>query len=374
MFCFTNHKFCAASAFAWFSWLLLTGFGAGLCANEPCATVDTWPCFRGCLEGSGTSAVLLPDNPQLIWKKQFGKTAFEATPVIAGGIIYIGDLDGTFHAMQLKSGELLWEVKNEAGWSAAAAVTEKVVITGDMDGVVHAFDRIDGSLIWSHHVGGEVSGGPSILGTRVLIGAQDATLSCLSITDGKVQWTHTIGDQIRCTPTVAGGKVFLAGCDGKLHVIDVEHGKAIGQVSIDGPTGTTPATAKGRAFFGSEGGAFWAIDYEKLEVAWKVVPAVGGQAYRSSAAVAEGIAVVGSRARAVEAFATFDGSRRWRFATRGRVDSSPVIVGSRVFVGDTAGKIFALDISSGKLSWEFDAGVGFSSSPAVAAGCLVMAS
>ena len=43
-------------------------------------------------------------------------------------------------------------------------------------------------------------------------------------------------------------------------------------------------------------------------------------------------------------------------------------------VGDSAGKIIALHAADGALAWEFDAGSGFSASPAVAAGQLVMAS
>jgi len=54
-------------------------------------------------------------------------------------------------------------------------------------------------------------------------------------------------------------------------------------------------------------------------------------------------------------------------------------VGSRAgrllaIVGDTAGRIVALDTADGSVAWEFEAGDGFASSPAVAAGRLVMAS
>ena len=43
-------------------------------------------------------------------------------------------------------------------------------------------------------------------------------------------------------------------------------------------------------------------------------------------------------------------------------------------VGDSAGKIVALRTTDGEILWEFDAGNGFASSPAVAAGCVIMAS
>jgi outer membrane protein assembly factor BamB len=244
---------------------------------------------------------------------------------------------------------------------------------------------------WTYETNGEISGGPTILpgsadrGPRVLIGSQDASLSCLNLADGTLLWKHSIADQIRCSPTVAGtadgDRVFLAGCDGKLHVLDADTGDEKAAVPIDGPTGTTPATADGRVFFGTEGGAFFAIDFLKADVAWRVQAAANPQSYRSSAAIAGDLVVVGSRGKAVEAFARQDGTRKWRHPMRGRVDAAPVVVATEggggsgvVIVADSAGRIVALDAASGETAWEFDAGGGFSAGAAVAAGRVVIAS
>jgi outer membrane protein assembly factor BamB len=175
--------------------------------------------------------------------------------------------------------------------------------------------------------------------------------------------------------------VFLAGCDGRLHVLDADTGDEKAAVPIDGPTGTTPAAAGDRVFFGTEGGAFFAVDFLKAAVAWRVQAAANPQSYRSSAAIADDLVVVGSRGKAVEAFARQDGTRKWRHPMRGRVDAAPVVVattgdGGRwvVIVADSAGRIVALDAASGDTAWEFDAGGGFSAGAAVAAGRVVIAS
>jgi outer membrane protein assembly factor BamB len=67
-----------------------------------------------------------------------------------------------------------------------------------------------------------------------------------------------------------------------------------------------------------------------------------------------------------------DGSETWTFTTRARVDGSPVIVGDRVFVGSSDGRLYGLNRATGKEVWQYEAGGGFSSSPAVAAGRLVI--
>jgi outer membrane protein assembly factor BamB len=50
-----------------------------------------------------------------------------------------------------------------------------------------------------------------------------------------------------------------------------------------------------------------------------------------------------------------------------------VIVGSRVFVGAADGRLYALDLKTGNQVWEHQATGGFTGSPAVADGKLVVA-
>jgi outer membrane protein assembly factor BamB len=132
-------------------------------------------------------------------------------------------------------------------------------------------------------------------------------------------------------------------------------------------------------FFGTEGGGFFAIDFQKALVAWRSQAAVNGQSYRSSAVIAGDLVIVGSRGKAVEAFSREDGARKWRHAMRGKVDASPIVTATEggpvvAIVADSAGKIAALDATTGEPAWEFDAGGGFSAGAAVAAGHIVIAS
>jgi outer membrane protein assembly factor BamB len=384
-------------------------------ASEPPASApadappEAWPVARGVAAGTGRSAATLSLPLATSWKREFAGTAFGAVPVIGAGTVYIGDLDGTFHALSLDTGETRWTFRAEAaGFPASAAVSTDpavpLVVVGDDAGLVRALDMATGEVRWTHETSGEISGGPTIFsspeGPRVLVGSQDASLACLAIADGTVVWTHSIADQIRCSPTVvqggqvreeaaglpeaAGDVVLIAGCDGKLHVIDAATGGETASVPIDGPTGTTPAAASGRVYFGTEGGTFFAIDVPEAREIWRMASVPPGQSYRSSAALVDDLAIVGSRGRAVEAFALTDGTRRWRQPMRGRVDAAPVVVGVRggddlkaspaAIVADSAGTIVVLDAATGDRRWQFDAGAGFTGGPAVAAGRVVIAS
>jgi len=372
--------------------LLLSCLPPPAATADDTAPADAWPMARGCPAGTGRSATTLRLPLTEKWHRGFEKTAFGAVPVIANGMIYLGDLDGTFHALDLATGVTTWTFKAEAaGFPSAAAVSvdpaAPLVVVGDDTGVVRSFDCLSGKLAWEYETEGEISGGPTILvgndGGRVLVGSQDASLSCLQLADGKLLWKHSIADQIRCSPTVArsaaGERVFLAGCDGKLHVIDVQSGEEKAAVPIDGPTGTTPATNGDSVFFGTEGGGFFAIDFLKADVVWRAQSAVNGQSYRSSAAIAGNLVIVGSRGKAVEAFSCADGTRTWRRPMRGKVDASPIVAVTETgrpvaIVADSAGKIAALDAATGETVWEFDAGGGFTAGAAAAVGHVVIAS
>jgi outer membrane protein assembly factor BamB len=379
--------------------LAFTFANASLAADPDAAPADAWPTARGCLAGTGRSSATLALPLVEAWRRDFEKTSFAAVPVISHGVVYVGDLDGTFHALDLATGTTAWTFAvKDAGFTSAAALTDDPsmpLVVGDDVGMVRGLDRQTGKVRWEYETDGEISGGPTILSTpdgpQTLIGSQDASLSCLDLATGRLLWKHSIADQIRCGPTVArradGDRVFLAGCDGRLHVIDAATGEEKSSIEIGGPTGTTPAVAGDLTFFGTEGGGFFAIAFATPAVAWRNQAAAGGQGYRSSAAVAEGLVVVGTRGRAVEAFLAKDGTQAWRRPMPGRVDASPVIVTatgsdanrgtpprSVALVADAKGTLAALEVASGEPAWRFDAGASFTAGPAVASGHLVIAS
>jgi outer membrane protein assembly factor BamB len=60
--------------------------------------------------------------------------------------------------------------------------------------------------------------------------------------------------------------------------------------------------------------------------------------------------------------------------TRARIDSSPAIAGTRAFVGSSDGRLYALDLTSGKVVWQHEDGAALTSSPALAAGRIVIGS
>src|SRR5262245_38134524 len=103
-------------------WILLAF--AVLQAGELSLAADDWPLVRGDVFGTGVAKTTLSDNLDVLWKYAAGKDAgLDATPVVAGGVIYVGDSAGTFHAVRLADGSRVWTKEfADSGFAAGAAI------------------------------------------------------------------------------------------------------------------------------------------------------------------------------------------------------------------------------------------------------------
>lgn len=339
-----------------------------------------WPVVRGDIEGTGVADTPLSDTLHVLWTYSAGENAgFDATAVVAEGVVYVGDNAGSFHAVQQSDGKSVW-IKSfeDSSFAAGAAVNSDRLYVGDLYGKLRCLARGDGQEVWSVDVGGEVYAGPTVYEDTLLVTSEAGTLTCLNLSDGSQRWQFRIEAPLRCTPTISAGRVVLSGCDSLLHIINVADGTQLKTIEIDGPTGATAAMRESRVHFGTEGGTFFAIDVPTQEgsepkVAWSYRDPRRGQPIRSAAAVTEQLVVWGSHGKAIYGFDPASGKEKWKpFVTRSRIESSPVITGNRIVAATAAGKIYLLDTNTGEAKWEHDAGGGFTASPAVVDGRIVL--
>lgn len=367
-------------------------------AGEPRADVASdrtdWPMFRGNRLLSGVAASDLPKTLAQLWKFQApGKNeSIESSPVVANGVVYIGTIGGYLHAIDFETGNGLWKYWTSSttdspnpaadlapaikATPAVATINDRsLVFFGDETGIFHCLDAKTGELVWKYDTvsGAEIISSANVVGDRVLFGSWDENLYCLSAADGKELWKFKTGGPVNCTPAVVDGKTFLSGCDSQLRVVNIEDGKEVGSCEMESQTGASPAILEGRLFVGHMGCQVLGIDWKKPEIAWRYEDPERHFEYYSSAAVTPEFVVVGGRDKQIHALDPKTGDSRWTFPTKGRVDSSPVIVGDRVFVGSHDGTIYGLELKSGKEVWRAVTGGKVISSPAVASGRLIVA-
>ena len=337
------------------------------------ATPFDWPLFRGTPQCTGFTSGTMPDRLDLLWEFKVENGAFESTPTIVDGVVYIGDLDDRVYALDLSSGKSLWEFKTDIGFYAAPAVQSGRIFVGNMDGYFYCLNAKDGKLIWQFEAGATIDGGANFYKDNVIFGSQDAHLYCLDQATGELVWKHEIDDQIRCSPTVIDNRAFVAGCDGVLHMIDLDNGESLGGVVIDSPTGVTPAATDQFALFGTEQAGFYCVDWKAEKISWNYQDPLGSVSTRSNPAIAPGHVIFGARNRKVISLKPKTGEVNWQFEARGPIDSSPVIANDRVFVGADDRRMYILNLGTGEKIAERELNGKIIGSPALSNGKLIVA-
>jgi len=328
-----------------------------------------WPVFRGDPLQTGVTAAKLPDKLDILWKFET-KDAIEATAVIVKGVVYVGSFDKNLYALDLAKGTEKWRF--QAGEiKAPAGVKDGNVYVGNIDGDLFCIDAATGKKKWTFKTDGEITSSANFSGDFVLFGSYDESLYCLT-KDGKEKWTFKTSGPVNGSPVVADGKTFVAGCDSAIHVLDVAKGKELAAVNLTGQAAATAAVIGDRLYVGNMNNDVQAVDLKKEKVAWTFTPAKLPQPFFASAAVTDQYVVAASRNKRVYALDRKTGEAKWTFVTGGRVDSSPVVAGGRVYVGSLDGSLYVLDLKTGRQVQKIDLDGPVTGSPAVAAGRLLV--
>ncbi|HZN59465.1 MAG TPA: PQQ-binding-like beta-propeller repeat protein [Planctomycetota bacterium] len=345
-----------------------------------------WPCFRGDDLHHGRRAGKVSDAPKLVWTLDVGCEVL-STAAIASGKVYVGASEGGLRCLDLnapeKAGKEVWKAPVDARIESSPTVREGRVYFGDTSGVFHVHDAASGKEIWKFDTKDDEGGGAEIISSasfwqdRVLFGCYDEFLYCLAAADGKLVWKLKTQAPIHATPAVAEGKTFVAGCDEHLRTVDITAGKEMGELEMDGYSAGAPLVYGEQLFLGTSGCQVHGVDWKAPKIRWTYEHPDRKFPYASSPALGvlangDAVVLIGGRDKMVHALRAADGKSVWTFATRAKVDASPVVVGSRVFAAGNDGNVYLLDLETGKEIWKYEAGAGFAASPAVGEGRLVI--
>jgi len=201
----------------------------------------------------------------------------------------------------------------------------------------------------------------------------------------KMKWKQTFGDSIVGSPAVFGSRVYVGSdtADKKLYVIDLATGNIIWSFDDSGTalgwkSSPTVETVGGQTviFAGNDNGKLyairddgfklWAYASGALVLSSPIVTTISGTQvviFGNSAAPGGLYALVASTGALFPGWATnpfTDGGAATAFI------SSPAIFGSSLFVGNSNGKVYAINLGNGALLWSHATGSSIQSSPAIA--------
>lgn len=174
------------------------------------------------------------ENGRVVWQDALSRTSIstvvgslsdiDADPVIDDGRVYAVGQGGRMVAVELNTGQRIWEI-NIAGISTPWVAGEWIFVVNDQAQLL-ALARSTGKIKWMTQLPrfkdakdkkGPISWvGPILAGDRLIVASSDGQISNVSPIDGAVQSTVAINAPIALSPVVANNTLYVLDDSGRL--------------------------------------------------------------------------------------------------------------------------------------------------------------
>ena len=183
---------------------------------------------------SGELTAYRYENGRVVWQDALARTSIstavsslsdiDAEPVIHEGRVYAIGQGGRMVALELATGQRIWEI-NVAGISTPAVVGDWIFVVTD-EGQLLALARETGRVRWMTQLRryenekgrkGSVSWvGPVVAGGRLILANSEGQIANVSPVDGSIQSIVNTKTPISLPPVVAGGTLYILNDKGQL--------------------------------------------------------------------------------------------------------------------------------------------------------------
>ena len=174
------------------------------------------------------------ENGRMVWQDALSRTSIstavaalsdiDADPVIANGVVYALGQGGRMVALDLTSGQRIWEL-NMAGISTPWVAGDWLFAVNDKSQLL-GVQRMTGKIRWINQLprwrnekkkSGAISyKGPVLAGDRLIVAGTNGALININPTYGSFQSQAEVGGAVRFQPVVAGGTMYLLTDAGRL--------------------------------------------------------------------------------------------------------------------------------------------------------------
>ncbi|RQH00884.1 outer membrane protein assembly factor BamB family protein [Natrarchaeobius oligotrophus] len=315
------------------------------------------------------------------------------SPVLDRDTVYVGTSRGNLYAFERETGRRRWVFETTVGTDATPIVTRDHLWLGTDDGTIVALDPGTGEERWRTELPGALTTSLSHSNGRLYAG-HEAGVSALEIEAGDLEWTTETDGAAVGSPAVddrrewSGERVFLGTDDETIRALEGETGEECWDAPTDGVAADGPTCLDGRVYVADDDGTLLALDgetgqswftYEIRDAFTSSATVVPGESDDASPTEEthdgepDGTTFVGADDGYLHVTDTTFGRRKvrgWLFAKKGialdgEINSSPVVVGDVVCVGDSTGSIYGIDADEYDHLWYFSTDGAIASTPAV---------
>lgn len=182
-----------------------------------------------------------------VWSRNVGAGAgrryLRLRPAVEGNTVFAAEPDGDVTAIDVQTGDELWQSDTDSPISGGPGVGEGIVAVGTSDGEVIALKADTGELAWRQRVSSEVLAAPAIGAGVVVVRTQDGKIVGLAMKDGTRLWVYdravpALSLRGTSAPVIADNRMVLAGFDsGLLVALAIADGQLLWESRIATPSG-----------------------------------------------------------------------------------------------------------------------------------------
>jgi outer membrane protein assembly factor BamB len=232
------------------------------------------PCnARGGRGRDGEVVALTARRGKVRWRRRIGPT--ESSPVVANGLVYVGDQNGYVYAFRARTGGTRWTFRTHGAVKGGVAIAGRRLYVGSYDGHVYALNARTGHLLWRGSAQGRLGGTGNFYSTpvaaygRVYIGNTDGKVYSYGATSGRIRWSHHTGSYVYSSPAVWRQRVYSGSHDKYLYCFDAATGRVRWRFRANGKISGAPTVINGLVYFSTVTGRTYALDARNAKLKWR---------------------------------------------------------------------------------------------------------
>jgi outer membrane protein assembly factor BamB len=190
---------------------------------------------------------------EIRWRTKIGPT--ESSPLVADGLVYVGDWRGRVYALDATTGRVRWTFQGQGRIKGAVARSGNRLYVGTYDGYLYALQAKTGKLIWrtksQDRLGGrgQFYSTPAIAYGRVYIGSTDGKVYSFGAASGELRWSHGTGGYVYASPAVWRKTVYVGSYSGSFYALDAATGDVRWRFRADGDISGSAVVLNGVVYF-----------------------------------------------------------------------------------------------------------------------------
>lgn len=294
-----------------------------------------------------------------LWSYNF-TSEIASQPVYYDQKLYFTTLDGYAYCLD-GNGNQVWKNKTDGPISASPYIRNKILYIGNQNGTFQAIDADYGFLRWKKSLNEKIDKQASFYEGNVYINTALQTAFSFNAISGQKNWKRLTNGRILSSPKILNGLLFIPSEEGMLLVVDAKHGPVKWSKDMTFTDNGSPLTFfNEKIIIVSKNNKIISLNSLNKNISWQtIVPAKP----ISQILLHSGKLIFTDYSNSITAISANTGTLLWRQKFSTIIKDAPLSIGQYILGCSNDGNLFVLSPSTGKQLLTINLGKNVSSQP-----------